>query len=125
MTVHVDRRGRVTFIYTDGLAGLLELGASTVRRASHVEPAAAVEHADHGCGTCGREPDGDYTVGCPECFEHEHAEPDRPGGWTADLAPLSGPVLGPYRLRADALAAELAWIDDRLAGGSWSTGGVT
>ena len=80
MIVHVDPDGRVRFIYSDELAGLLELGTSTVRRASHVEPAPA-------------------------------------GGWTADMGPSGGPVLGPYVLRADALAAEVAWIEEQLAAG--------
>lgn len=76
MIVNIDADGRLRFMYSDELAGLLELGPSTVRRASHVEPAPA-------------------------------------GGWTADLEPSGGPVLGPYRLRADALAAELAWLEGR------------
>lgn len=33
-------------------------------------------------------------------------------GWSADLAPVGGPVLGPYRRRKDALAAEVAWLRD-------------
>lgn len=39
-----------------------------------------------------------------------HVEPDANGNWTADLSPVSGPVLGPFALRQDALAAEMAWI---------------
>lgn len=31
--------------------------------------------------------------------------------WTADLAPVGGPVLGPFDLHAEAIAAEIAWID--------------
>lgn len=31
-------------------------------------------------------------------------------GWMADLSPVSGPVLGPFPLRADALRAELDWL---------------
>ena len=65
--------GRVEFVYSDALAGLLDLGAATVTRASHVEPAPG-------------------------------------GGWTADMAPSGGPVLGPFALRAEALAAEVAWL---------------
>lgn len=41
-----------------------------------------------------------------------HVEPDASGqGWTADMAPSGGPVLGPYRLRQEALDAEVAWIN--------------
>jgi hypothetical protein len=35
-------------------------------------------------------------------------------GWTADLAPVNGPVLGPYRLREDALATERQWLEENL-----------
>ena len=39
-----------------------------------------------------------------------HVEPDMTGDWFADLAPVGGPLLGPYRLRGDALAAEVVWL---------------
>lgn len=39
-----------------------------------------------------------------------HVEPTYTGEWTADLSPVNGPVLGPYRLRQDALDAEVAWL---------------
>ena len=42
-----------------------------------------------------------------------HVEPDGEG-WTADMAPMGGPVLGPFPLRADALAAEHEWLDANL-----------
>lgn len=41
-----------------------------------------------------------------------HVEPTTDGQWLADLTPLSGPVLGPFLGRSDALAAEVAWITD-------------
>lgn len=80
MIVHIDPRGRLTLVYLDRLAELLEHGLATVRRASHVEPGPA-------------------------------------GGWTVDLSPSQGPVLGPYRLRAQALAVEAGWLEARLAAG--------
>ena len=40
-----------------------------------------------------------------------YVEPDGQGQWTADLSPVSGPVLGPFVLRSDALAAEVAWLE--------------
>jgi hypothetical protein len=40
-----------------------------------------------------------------------HVEPDREGHWFADLAPVGGPQLGPFRHRSDALIAEAAWLD--------------
>lgn len=38
-----------------------------------------------------------------------HVEP-APGGWTADMSPVDGPVLGPFALRQTALDAERAWL---------------
>ena len=37
-------------------------------------------------------------------------EPTMSGQWLADLSPLSGPALGPFSCRSEALAAEEAWI---------------
>ena len=39
-----------------------------------------------------------------------HLEPDRDGFWWADLGPVDGPVLGPYRNRTEALGAERGWL---------------
>lgn len=39
-----------------------------------------------------------------------HVEPAEAGGWVADMAPSGGPVLGPFRTRAEGLAAERAWL---------------
>lgn len=47
-----------------------------------------------------------------------HVEWDKEaGGWTADMRPVGGPVLvapdgHPFKLRADALAAERQWLAD-------------
>ena len=41
-----------------------------------------------------------------------HVEPTADGQWTADLSPVSGPVLGPFPCRTQALKAETAWLDD-------------
>jgi hypothetical protein len=40
-----------------------------------------------------------------------HVEPTPDGQWTADMSPVCGPVLGPYRSRRDALAAEVGWLE--------------
>ena len=52
-----------------------------------------------------------------------HVEPSIDGGWAADMGPVGGPVLtGPdgfgFRLRADALAAERAYLDRMLQAGA-------
>lgn len=39
-----------------------------------------------------------------------HVEPTADGRWTADLSPVNGPVLGPFTMRTEALAAEIAWL---------------
>jgi len=38
-------------------------------------------------------------------------EPDENGRWFADLAPVEGPVLGPFRSRSKALQAEHIWLE--------------
>ena len=40
-----------------------------------------------------------------------HVEPDKNGRWLADLSPVDGPVLGPFRLRSEALDAERVWLE--------------
>jgi len=40
-----------------------------------------------------------------------HVEPDASGRWLADLQPAGGPVLGPFPLRSEALAAEHLWLE--------------
>ena len=44
-----------------------------------------------------------------------HVEPDTEGYWWADLGPSSGPVLGPYGSRSEALGAERVWLAIRPA----------
>lgn len=42
-----------------------------------------------------------------------HVEPHgRDSMWYADMAPVGGPVLGPYRARSEALAAENVWLEE-------------
>ena len=43
-----------------------------------------------------------------------HVEPDASGNWLADLSPVDGPVLGPFALRSEALAAEISWLEQHL-----------
>jgi hypothetical protein len=40
-----------------------------------------------------------------------YVEPDEEGSWWADLTPVHGPKLGPYRLRSEALEAEHRWLE--------------
>ncbi|HEX5105881.1 MAG TPA: hypothetical protein VFV87_18815 [Pirellulaceae bacterium] len=40
-----------------------------------------------------------------------HVEPTAGGQWLCDLSPVTGPVLGPFDCRSQALAAEVAWLE--------------
>jgi hypothetical protein len=39
-----------------------------------------------------------------------HVEPDRFGRWYADMSPVAGPKLGPFKMRSQAIAAERQWL---------------
>ncbi len=41
-----------------------------------------------------------------------HVEPTAAGEWTADLAPVAGPTLGPFTTRSQALLAEQQWLTE-------------
>lgn len=49
-------------------------------------------------------------LGAPEIRRASRVEPTANGQWTADMAPVGGPVLGPFDARREALAAERAWL---------------
>jgi hypothetical protein len=54
----------------------------------------------------------DLTVlGRPTISRASHVEPDQEGRWRADLTPVSGPVLGPFDRRSEALEAERGWLE--------------
>jgi len=40
-----------------------------------------------------------------------NVEPDHLGLWWADLSLSNGPKIGPFARRADAIAAEIAWLE--------------
>lgn len=51
-----------------------------------------------------------------------HVEPAEGGGWTANMEPVGGPVLtaeggAPFRLRSEALTAEVEWLRENVLGG--------
>lgn len=45
-----------------------------------------------------------------------HVEPTASGKWTANMAPVGGPVLGPYKTRKEALAEEIEWLEKNVFG---------
>ena len=40
-----------------------------------------------------------------------HVDPIAGGMWIADMKPVDGPVLGPFNMRSQALAAERRWLE--------------
>ena len=50
------------------------------------------------------------TLGSPTITRASHVEPDDHGQWWADLSPVSGPRIGPYPCRSQALDAEQQWL---------------
>jgi hypothetical protein len=61
---------------------------------------------------------GLLTHGKSKVVRASHVEPAPEGGWTADMEPVGGPILGPFPLRSEALAAEVAWIEKNVLGGA-------
>ena len=47
-----------------------------------------------------------------------HVEPNSAGQWFADLSPVSGPRLGPFSKRSEALEAETEWLDHHWLSGA-------
>ena len=52
------------------------------------------------------------TLGRAKIVRASTVEPDRDGRWHADLRPSRGPVLGPFDRRSEAIAAEVAWLEE-------------
>jgi hypothetical protein len=58
------------------------------------------------------------SLGQTQIRRASHVESTPDGHWTADLSPVGGPCLGPFPVRSQALAAELAWLAEWLEGPS-------
>ena len=50
-------------------------------------------------------------LGRPTIQRASQVEPDHLGLWWANLAGSGGPRIGPFGRRADAIAAEVAWLE--------------
>jgi hypothetical protein len=61
-------------------------------------------------------------LGRPTIRRASHVEPVVEDGftigWQADLAPVGGPVLGPFASRREALEAELSWLREWISSSS-------
>jgi len=55
-------------------------------------------------------------TGNSEVKRASDVEPTEKGEWTADLIRVGGPVLGPFKFREEALAAEVAWLEENHFG---------
>ncbi len=51
-----------------------------------------------------------HALGRPHIRRASQVEPDGQGRWWANLAPVGGPLLGPFARRRDALDAEQGWL---------------
>lgn len=49
-----------------------------------------------------------------------YVEPNDNGLWIADLSPVNGPKLGPFKLRSEALQAEMRWLMENVFDVSYS-----
>lgn len=58
-----------------------------------------------------------FAAGTGTIARASHVEPTPDGEWTADMGPVGGPVLGPYPVRGEALAAEVKWLNENVIGG--------
>jgi hypothetical protein len=57
-----------------------------------------------------------HALGVLAISRASQVEPDDKGRWRADLAPVGGPVLGPFDRRSEALRAERRWLEERWLG---------
>ncbi|WP_233198723.1 MULTISPECIES: hypothetical protein [Pirellulaceae] len=53
-----------------------------------------------------------HTLGKLSISRGSHVEPNDDGQWFADLAPVGGPRLGPFKNRSIALSAEVSWLEE-------------
>ena len=60
-----------------------------------------------------------WELGKLQITRASHVEPDRDGFWWADMGPVGGPVLGPFKNRTEALQAERGWLEGDNGVGHW------
>lgn len=99
ITISIDQNGTLEFIAHESLAALLDEGKATKTRASHVYPAGFFRRQlfwflRWATGEQGFISDWTRRWNCL---------------WAVQI--VDGPYLGTYPVRADAIAAEVAWIE--------------
>ncbi len=57
-----------------------------------------------------------FDAGAGTIARASHVEPNLDGDWCADLSPVGGPTLGPFKERQLALDAEVAWLNENYLG---------
>lgn len=53
-------------------------------------------------------------IGKPMITRASYVEPDERGQWFVDMAPVDGPCLIAFPTRSEALAAEVAWLEENV-----------
>jgi len=116
--VIVGRDGAVRAVYSPGVAQLASglaagLGSTTIRRASHVEPTGELSPTVLASlhDQWRRSPSRAAVTRDFATFR-QWLHQTYPMAWWADMTPVSGPVLGPYATREEALAEEQDWLHD-------------
>jgi hypothetical protein len=104
MLITIDTNGTMQFVARDELAGLLSEGKATKTRASQVQPSslllrAAFRAIRWATGETGRLSDWTRNWRCV---------------WQAKI--VGGPYLGEFIDRADAIAAEIEWLESHDLG---------
>jgi hypothetical protein len=70
-----------------------------------------------GIARCIYSEDLDWTdLGAVSIHRASHCEPDERGRWWADMLLSGGPKLGPFRVRSEAIGAELQWLHTNAFG---------
>ena len=100
MNIHVTPDGKLRFLAVPQLQPLSGLGRAEMRRASHIVPQSTVLRVLFRLlRSC--VPDDSR---CAEWTRRWRCQ------WLADLRISDGPILGPFPVRHQALAAELDWL---------------
>jgi hypothetical protein len=106
--IRISPDGTFTALNTPVVAKISEkLGRPVLRRASHVEPVNRVlRTAFHWIRRIAGE------KGAVASFTRVW-----PCMWRANLAPSNGPIFGPFKVRKEAIDAEIKWLQENDFGG--------